>query len=128
VNVTVTFELFQPAAFEAGDAEALIVGGVLSRLIVTDAEAVFPAMSAAVPEITWLRPSALTVAGGVQLPMPDSESLHVNVTVTFELFQPFPFGVGEDAVEIVGGVLSIFNLMLVLAVFPALSVAVPEMT
>jgi len=60
--------------------------------------------------------------------MPESESLHVSVTVTFELFQPFPFGVGDVAAEIVGEVLSIFNLMLVLAVLPALSVAVPEMT
>jgi hypothetical protein len=75
-----------------------------------------------------LAPSALTVIGEVQLAMPDSESLHVNVTVTFELSQPFPFGGGDEIAEIVGGVLSMFNLMLVLAVFPALSVAVPEMT
>jgi len=52
----------------------------------------------------------------------------VNVTVTLELFQPFPFGAGDDAADIVGGVLSMLNLMLVLAVLPALSVAVPEMT
>jgi len=52
VKVTVTFELFHPAAVGAGDAEALIVGGVLSRLTVTDVEAVFPAMSVAVPDIT----------------------------------------------------------------------------
>jgi hypothetical protein len=51
VNVTVTEVVFQPAAFGAGDALAVIVGGVVSRLTVTLALAVFPEVSVAVPEI-----------------------------------------------------------------------------
>jgi hypothetical protein len=74
-----------------------------------------------------LAPSALTVTGGGQVATPDKESAHEKVTVTLELFQPLEFASGEALAVIVGAVLSIFTVMLVLAVFPALSVAVPEM-
>jgi hypothetical protein len=105
-----------------------IAGGVLSRLIVAEAEDTFPATSTAVPAITWLEPSVLTVAGGVQVATPDRESAQENVTVTFELFQELEFAAGEALAAIVGAVLSIFTVILVLAVLPALSVAVPEIT
>jgi hypothetical protein len=52
VKVTVTLEMFHPAAFGAGDADAVMVGGVLSRLTVTEAAEVLPALSTAAPEIT----------------------------------------------------------------------------
>jgi hypothetical protein len=51
-KVTVTAELFQPAAFAGGLADALIAGTVLSRLIVTDVVVEFPALSVAVPDTT----------------------------------------------------------------------------
>jgi hypothetical protein len=74
-----------------------------------------------------LAPSALTATGDGQVATPDKESAHEKVTVTLELFQPLEFAPGEALAVIVGAVLSIFTVMLVLAVFPALSVAVPEM-
>jgi hypothetical protein len=48
VKVTVTAELFQPAEFGAGEATAVIVGGVLSMLTVTVALTLFPATSVTV--------------------------------------------------------------------------------
>jgi hypothetical protein len=51
VKVTVGFVLFQPAALGAGETAAVIVGGVWSKLTVTEALAVFPAISVTVPEI-----------------------------------------------------------------------------
>jgi len=60
--------------------------------------------------------------------MPDSPSLHVKVTVTLELFQPFAFGAGDEVAEIVGGVLSMLSVMLAVALLPAKSVAVPFIT
>ena len=60
VNVTVALALFQPAAFGAGVMVAVMVGGVLSRLIVAAVEAVFPALSTAVPEIACWAPSTAT--------------------------------------------------------------------
>ena len=49
---TVTFVLFQPAAFGGGLAAGTTPGGVLSMLRVTEAWAVFPARSMAVPVTT----------------------------------------------------------------------------
>ena len=49
VNVTVALVLFQPATFGTGLMVAVMIGGVLSRLTLADAEAVFPALSTAVP-------------------------------------------------------------------------------
>ena len=60
VKVTLALELFQPAELAAGDADALIVGGVLSISIVMDVLAVLPALSVAVPEIV-VEPSVVTV-------------------------------------------------------------------
>jgi len=124
--VTVIADVETVAPFP-GDV-TLSTGGVLSMLNVTDADAVFPATSVAVPGICWLEPSVDTVTGDGQLATPDSASLHAKVTVTLELFQPLAFGGGEGVAVIVGGVLSMLNLTLALAVLPALSVAVPEMT
>jgi hypothetical protein len=58
--------------------------------------------------------------------MSDNASLPVKVTVTSELFQPFPLAGGAALALAVGAVLSmLIPLTVVLAVFPALSVAVP---
>jgi hypothetical protein len=100
-------------------------GGVLSSLIVAVPVAVFPALSRAVPEISWLLASVVTVvdAGHTSTPLKPSEQL--NATVTFALFQPAAFGAGDGAGVITGGALSMFNVKVALAAFPALSLAVP---
>ncbi len=103
-----------------------IVGGVLSRLIVAETEAVFPPRSVEVPEMTWLDDSVLVVMGEGQFGTPERESAQAKVTVTFELFQPLEFAAGEGLAVMVGAVSSMFTVMVVLAVLPALSVAVPE--
>jgi hypothetical protein len=82
-----------------------------------------PAASEAVAETTWPAPSVLNVwdcgqcTGG-------TPPVHWYVTATLVLFQPFTGG-GEKPAVIASGELSVFKAMLVLAVFPALSVAVP---
>ena len=55
-------------------------------------------------------------------------AVQVNVTVTLPLFQPLGFGVGEAEAVIEGSVSSMFSVVLAVAVLPALSVAVPEIT
>lgn len=57
--------------------------------------------------------------------MPESESEQVKLTVTFVLFHPAESGDGETLAAIAGGVLSMLTFTLVVAVTPALSVAVP---
>ncbi|PYQ14047.1 MAG: hypothetical protein DMF80_13405 [Acidobacteria bacterium] len=52
LKVTVTFELFQPPASGGGSMTPVMVGGVLSRFTMTDAVAVLPAKSVAVPDTT----------------------------------------------------------------------------
>ena len=67
--------------------------------------------------------------GEVQDEIVPPVSEHVKVTVTGELFQPAELGKGDRAAVITGGVdLTIFSVTLAVAVFPALSVAVPEIT
>jgi len=51
MKLTVTSVWFHPAPFGAGDNDTDIPGTVLSRSIVADVEAVFPAASVATPEI-----------------------------------------------------------------------------
>ncbi len=54
VKLTVTVLLFQPLAFAEGDLEPVMVGGVLSMLmLITVAEALFPALSAQIPASDW---------------------------------------------------------------------------
>ena len=59
VQVTVTFVLFQPAAFGAGEITPAIVGGAVPIFKVTVAVAAFPATSVAVPVTTWFAPPVL---------------------------------------------------------------------
>jgi len=93
VKPTVTLELFQPAALAAGFEVAVMVGGVLSSLTVTDVVAVNPAVFRAVPEITRFAPSVETVTGAEHELIP-TLSEQLNVTVTSELSQPLALGNG----------------------------------
>jgi hypothetical protein len=121
VNVTVTFELFHPAAFGGGAATAVMVGPVFERLMVTVFVAVFPATSVAVPVICCPAPSVVTLTGGLQLATPDPLSLQVKVTVTLLEFQLLALGGGLRVAVIIGGVTSIFTVSVVDPVFPARS-------
>src|SRR5882672_4959852 len=105
-KLTTTGPLFQPSAFGAGADEAVTMGAVLSMFTVMLAVAVFPALSIAVPEITWLAPSALTIVFAGQVLMPEPVSEQMNFTVTFVLFQPFALAAGVATAVIVGGVVS----------------------
>lgn len=55
-------------------------------------------------------------------------AVHVKVTVTGELFHPLEFGCGVMEAVILGPVKSMFKVVVTVALFPALSVAVPETT
>jgi hypothetical protein len=68
----------------------------------------------------------LTVLGDGQAATPDKESAHVKVMVTSVSFHPSELGKGEEDVVTVGGVSSRLTRMDVVARFPALSTAVPE--
>jgi hypothetical protein len=106
LKVTVTAALFQPKLFAGGTALAAMVGGVLSRLMLIDVEAEFPARSVAVPLITWFAPSVLTVTDGGQDATPEVLSEQVKVTTTLELFQPKLSAAGAAEADITGGSLS----------------------
>src|SRR5260370_30915900 len=89
------------------------------------AVAVFPARSVAVPVTTWFAPAAVTSTGVGHMATLLSESEHVKFTVTLLLFQPLASGGGLTVPEIIGGVLSRFTMIDVVARFPALSMAIP---
>jgi hypothetical protein len=69
----------------------------------------------------------VTETGAGQIATPDNASLHVNVIVTLVLFHPFT-GAGVMMGVTVGGVRSIFSVVVVLADCPAASVTVALMT
>src|SRR2546428_10001750 len=83
-----------------------MTGGVLSRFTVTDAVAVFPALSTAVPFTTWFAPSVVTATGDGQTAIPLVLSAHVKLTVALELFHPAGFGDGLRVPAMIGGSLS----------------------
>jgi hypothetical protein len=91
--VTVAVLLIQPLAFAVGVTAAVITGAVKSIFKVTDAVAVAPDASFAVPVTTWFAPCVATVCapGHVTGATPP---LHVKVTVTLVLFQPAAFAGG----------------------------------
>src|SRR5829696_7821171 len=81
-------------------------------------------MYTAVRDVDWPAPSELSVTGAVHERTPDSPSLQVKLTVTFELFQPFAFAGGDTTAEIDGAVVSkTLTLNIPLVVSPSLSVA-----
>ena len=125
-KLTVTGELFHPAAFGAGATDATTCsGGNGCRLNWILVVAVFPAMSVALP-LKVCKPAVVTVIGDGQIATPDKLSVQVNETVAeTALTIPFASGTGETTAEMVGGVLSRLIETLVLAVCAAASVTVP---
>ena len=131
VKCTATGPWCHPFAFGAGVSAATIAGAVWSILMAPLRKVpTRPATSAAWPVAERLLPSVASVMGAVRVPgaMPDSASVAEKVTVTGPLFQPLTFGGGAAAAVTTGLVLSTLRVTLALAVFPDLSVAVPETT
>ena len=96
VNDTVTSVLFQPLALAAGVREPPMVGAVLSRLTGTGAlVALLPTLSVTVV-VRVTVPSVVTVAlAGLRVLTPEPAVVVARpVTVTSDLFQLAPFGVG----------------------------------
>src|SRR5215469_17996596 len=116
LKFTSTSVLFQPAAFAGGRAVAVMVGGVSSKLRVSDEDAVFPARSAAVPVMIWPAPSWVTVTGGVQEAMPEVLSEQAKLTTTLPLFQPKEFAAGSAEAVMMGRSLSIPSMVITTAV------------
>ena len=127
MKLTVTLVLFQPAALGAGVIATVIVGGVSSILTVALVLFEFPATSVALPVAVWPAPSCVKLTGEAQVATPDSASAQLKLTVTLVLFQPKLLARGLNVAAMLGGVLSILTFVLGVAVFPALSVAVPGM-
>src|SRR6478672_11062294 len=125
---TVTSELFHPAAFGAGAAMAVTESGANCTLNVTLVEAVFPALSVADPLNTCPAPAVVTVIGAGQTSTPESPSLQANVMTAGAVTTLFAPGTGATVAVITGAVLSMFSVVLALAVCPAASVAVELMT
>ena len=125
VNVTVTSLLCQPAIFAAGETLAVMVGAVLSIFSVWVVTPLNPALSSTVPSIVWPAPSAVTFTWFAQVATPEPTSKQLKLTVTSVLFQPAVFGLGIAVDVMVGGLVSILIVTVVLARFPAISMAVP---
>src|SRR6267154_1803099 len=119
---TAEFAFTKPFASGTGVTDAVIVGGVLSRLTMALPLAVCPEASVTVPLIVWFAPSIVTTcdAGHCSGGTPPARRKE---TVTPELFQPAPFGGGAALAVTVSGVSCTLSVTLVEAVFPALSVA-----
>jgi hypothetical protein len=84
----VTLELFQPAAFGCGAAEAVIASGAVCTLTVVVAVAVFPALSIAEPLNDSFNPAVVICTGAGQLAIPESESEQVKVIVAGAVTTP----------------------------------------
>jgi len=82
----------------------------------------------AVPVTIWSAPSVVSATAVLQDAIPLSGSEHPKLTVAPELFQPAASGGGAMVPEITGGVLSRLTVTEVVALFPALSVTVPDTT
>ena len=116
---------YQPFAFGAVVGAPVIVGAVSSTSIPsTFAVSLLPAASTAVPVADCPAPSP-KFTGVVHDAIPERESEHTKLTATSRLYQPFAFGSRPGAPEIVGFVLSTLTLAVSVALFPALSTAVP---
>src|SRR5580765_2020507 len=124
-KLTWTSVLFQPLAFAAGLGSARIVGGVLSRLTTTLAEAVLPARSLTAASTGWFVRSVEIVCDPGHCTTPEPGSAQPNDTVTSLLCQPASFGSAESSERIVGAAVSMFTVTSADAVFPARSVVVP---
>src|SRR3954452_21994367 len=123
VRVTSTLLLTQPLG-----AETSVLGAVLSILTGTlVALVVFPALSQTDAEAVWPFPSVdRTESAGLSPERPDRASSADQVCVTSVLYQPLSLGLVVGAALRFGAVLStLMPRTVVLALLPALSVAVP---
>ena len=108
-QLTFTSLLFQPLTFGAGVLLTNVIPGiVLSILIVTEAELESPTLFVAeqvrvTPVVSEVR---VDVVQPVEVLMPDSASVAVQLTVTSLLYQPFDPAVPEMDGVITGTVLS----------------------
>jgi hypothetical protein len=64
-----------------------------------------PCVSTALPQICWFAACVVTGTGDGQVAIGYEPAVQVKVTVTVELFQPLPFGLGEAAAVMVGNTL-----------------------
>jgi hypothetical protein len=102
-----------------------VAGAMLTVVVVV---AVFPALSVTVPVNDWCEPIVVTVIGAEQVEIPDAGSVQMNVMVALPKLNPFRFGDGETLPRMVGRVSSTLSVAAAVAVFPAASVTVPEIT
>src|SRR5258708_3585130 len=93
-NETVRSLLFQPAALDAGLTLARIASGASCTVSVRLVEAVFPAMSVAVPLKTWPVPTIVRLTGCGQLAIPESASVQLNVMVAGAVTMPLASAAG----------------------------------
>ena len=119
--------LFQLLAFAAGAALALTESAVCCTLNVRLVEAVFPALSVAVPLNVSCAPAVVTLIGAGQLAVPESASLHVKETTAGRVTIPLT-AAGVTLAVIPGLVLSIFSVTATDAWLPLASVAVATTT
>ena len=127
-KLTVTFELFQPAEFGAGEMLGTMVGTLVPMFNDKLAVAEFPATSVTEPETLCPAPSVLAACDGGQVAIGAVVFVQTKLTVTLELFQPLESGAGEDTAEIFGGVRAMLKVNFVVAEFPATSVTLPVTT
>src|SRR5712691_460362 len=120
----VTLVLFQPFALAAGAGVAATASTACSTLKVTLVDAVFPALSVAVPLNVWFAPSVVTLMVAGQLAVPESVSVHAKATVAGNLTTPLT-GAGVTVAVTPGFVLSIFSVTEADAWLPLASAAVP---
>src|SRR3972149_1243183 len=80
------------------------------------------------PDEIWFPPCVVTVTGEGQATTPEIGSSQLKLTVTSALFHPAAFGCGVGTPIITGGVLSRRTVTEAVAVFPARSMAGPDMT
>src|SRR5207245_1267688 len=98
---------------------------------IIEVDALFPALSIALPAMVWFAPSP-TSTGGVQLATPDSESPQVKVTVGLPvatLYQPVTAGLPGVMVRVIMGVVLSMSMPVTDAgslTLSALSLHVPD--
>src|SRR6266516_676580 len=127
-NVTCALSAYQPVASGALT-EAEVTGGVVSMWMpLTDAVLALPALSLTLAETPRLLPSPpIVLLAGHAPSMPDRASEQAQATITLLSYQPFAFGPVVAAPDSDGAVLStLMPVTDVVAVLPALSVAVPD--
>jgi hypothetical protein len=130
--VRVTGEIYQPFDPLTGGTDMERLGGVVSRLIVLEMVARFPAASLAWNSIPCTPSGILTVASAVHVPpsrrermaaKPEVASEPEAVRATGDLYQPFDPSTGGTDMERFGGIVSRLIVFAMVVLFPAASLA-----